>query len=223
MPSLCLLSLHALSQKPNALARLILSLPFGQAEQARLRSIKNPAALRQGLGGQLALQALLEQGGFPPCTLICRTEQGKPFFSDSRLPDFSISHSSDLAAALLGDRDGGSVGLDLEFVRPELDYKKIARRFFSEAEQASIASAEEPLEVFYRLWTEKEALAKLCGKGLAACLGADAPTSAYTKSLRAVVGDRTAYLSIACDCPIEKLDVRHYADQKAALLYEIDK
>ena len=221
MLSLCLLSLDDLPRRQTAWDRLIVSLPFGQAEQERLRSIRNKTAFLQSLGGQLALQALTERRKFTNSLLLSRTALGKPFFTNQELPAFSISHSDSLATAILGDRHSGAVGLDLEFVRTTINTERIAQRFFQEEASKALAETQNQSDAFYLLWTKKEALAKLSGQGLSACLGATSPSAAHTKSFRVVYGDRIAYLTVACDSPIEAIDIYHYNKKKEPILYEL--
>ena len=89
---------------------------------------------------------------------------GKPFLADSRLR-FNLSHSRNLA--LLATSSGCDVGVDLEYIRDDLDYMPIARRFFSTREQAELSGLPEPDRrlAFYRCWTRKEAYLKGHGSG----------------------------------------------------------
>ena len=79
---------------------------------------------------------------------------------------FNLAHSKDLAAFAftLGRR----VGIDVEFVRNDIDADRIARRFFSEFEQQSLAqlSGDRKYEGFFNCWARKEAYVKAMGSGL---------------------------------------------------------
>jgi 4'-phosphopantetheinyl transferase len=57
------------------------------------------------------------------------------------------------------------VGVDVETIKPDLDYAKLAQRFFSETENQWLRDCPEArrLRCFYRIWTRKEAWLK--GKG----------------------------------------------------------
>jgi len=79
---------------------------------------------------------------------------------------FNLSHSA--GKALMAWTDGAEIGADLELVRPVRYGVKIARRFFSDDEQAAFAGLEEALwdETFFRCWTRKEAFIKAIGDGL---------------------------------------------------------
>ena len=79
---------------------------------------------------------------------------------------FNVSHSGEIAVVALC-RDS-EVGVDIEAIRENLDWKGIAKRFFSEDEQNYIFSLEaiERLGAFYRCWTRKESFIKALGLGV---------------------------------------------------------
>jgi 4'-phosphopantetheinyl transferase len=94
---------------------------------------------------------------------------GKPELSPelgSRLK-FNLSHSAGCALiAIAADAD---VGVDLEYIRAQLDHAEIARRFFSAAEADRLHRLPSHLQAqaFLSCWTKKEAYVKACGEGLA--------------------------------------------------------
>ncbi len=109
--------------------------------------------------------------GCSPALLSLRaTDRGKPFLeqgSSSRPPSFNLSHSRDLA--LYAFTLAGEVGVDLESLdRPRLDPDAVAKRFFSPGEYRYLLEAppERKHEIFFRLWTLKEACLKATGRGL---------------------------------------------------------
>lgn len=79
---------------------------------------------------------------------------------------FNLSHSGDRALVALADRE---VGVDLEELRTNVEFRRLAIRFFSPLEREALeAVPDEGLPLaFFRLWTRKEAYLKACGKGLA--------------------------------------------------------
>ncbi len=95
--------------------------------------------------------------------------QGKPqlasCFQNIDL-QFNISHSEDLA--LYSFNYEQLIGIDLEYLRDNVDYQSIARRFFCETEFELIANciSEQQQQRFYQLWTAKEAYLKAIGTGL---------------------------------------------------------
>ena len=67
----------------------------------------------------------------------------------------SVTHTGTLWACLVAE--DGPLGLDLERVR-EVPHEKLARRFFTPREAEAVA--EQGRDLFFRLWTAKEAWVK---------------------------------------------------------------
>ena len=80
--------------------------------------------------------------------------------------DFNLSHSGDYA--LIAIARGRKIGVDVEHFRDELEIEKIARRFFSENENAELKSIHQDQQQigFFNCWTRKEAYIKAHGLGL---------------------------------------------------------
>jgi 4'-phosphopantetheinyl transferase len=80
--------------------------------------------------------------------------------------EFNLSHTSNLA--LLAISIDRPVGIDLEEVRPMENLTKLAARFFTVEEHQNILTADEAgrTELFFRIWTGKEAYLKAIGVGL---------------------------------------------------------
>lgn len=80
--------------------------------------------------------------------------------------EFNISHTSGLAVCAVGT--GCQVGVDVERASRDVDELALARRYFSRSEYELLASAPamNRRQVFYRLWTLKEAYIKARGIGL---------------------------------------------------------
>ncbi len=78
----------------------------------------------------------------------------------------SVSHSGERTAIAIAAH--ARVGVDLERLRA-LPVKGLATRYFvtDEAEAITHAADDARLEIFFRLWTLKEAQGKLLGEGLA--------------------------------------------------------
>lgn len=109
--------------------------------------------------------------GRPPGSLEFRRKPaGKPALAgSSHLPTgvtFSLTHSH--GRALLAVASGFEVGVDLEQVRPQVDYRALAKRFFSPRERRRIIAQEEAAarRAFFRHWVGKEAVLKAGGSGL---------------------------------------------------------
>jgi 4'-phosphopantetheinyl transferase len=92
---------------------------------------------------------------------------GKPFvvhpFLDIR---FNISHSRELA--MVAVTRGREVGVDLEWVQPDIEFEPIAEYYFEPEENWSLRSTpkEQRVSRFFELWTQKEARLKAEGIGL---------------------------------------------------------
>ena len=93
---------------------------------------------------------------------------GKPFLKKTTKPNlkFNLSHSKSIVAlAITSERE---VGIDVEFMRDDLEIINMANNFFSEYEKKELLGLNRvnQLEGFYNCWTRKEAFIKGIGKGL---------------------------------------------------------
>lgn len=114
-----------------------------------LRCVAADGLLRCALGtGAYTVET--EPGGKPRIT-------GRPDFH------FNLSHSGDWVVLAWGDTP---VGVDVERIRPDTDFRAVAKRFFSEEERRSLEMAEDARGRFYALWTGKESWIKYTGTGL---------------------------------------------------------
>ena len=94
---------------------------------------------------------------------------GKPSLSNESSKtalNFSVSHSED--QALFGFARARRIGVDLEYVHPDIDALALAKRYFSPDEfwRLHRLPASRQNEAFYCAWTRKEAYLKACGEGL---------------------------------------------------------
>jgi 4'-phosphopantetheinyl transferase len=99
-------------------------------------------------------------------------EHGKPAISSpSSSLAFNVSHSEGWIVCAVSV--GMELGVDLQFCDPDRKVGRLARRFFSEAEAVTLSrrSDSEQRELFYDLWTLKEARTKAAGGAIAAGLG----------------------------------------------------
>jgi len=80
---------------------------------------------------------------------------------------FNVSHSHDQAIIAVSIKN--IIGIDIEKVRIDIEYEKLAKRFFSEIEHKQIMEIEDTLrlDAFFATWTRKEALVKATGTGIA--------------------------------------------------------
>ncbi len=93
------------------------------------------------------------------------SEHGKPSVAGSGLY-FNVSHSGN--SALFGFTEAGPIGVDVEWNKRTVEIEEVASRFFSAGEYRELCeySQEERQEVFFRIWTRKEAFIKAVGEGL---------------------------------------------------------
>ena len=139
---------------------------FGENEVKRINGINNEKARAASLGGLMALLTLVgERGG-----VICRGENGKPYFNDTSCGYFSISHSGALSVAAYGTCE---LGVDVELIDNTRDYDRIAKRFFTERELKRFEQGGADAECFFEIWTEKEAYIKYLGGSFAALCSSD--------------------------------------------------
>lgn len=90
---------------------------------------------------------------------------GKPFLSDeSTRLKFNLSHSSELTLIAVNRND--EIGIDLEFVKDIDDRTELAKNLFTDNEIELLNNAHDSNEVFFQIWTRKEAIIKAVGKGL---------------------------------------------------------
>ncbi len=90
------------------------------------------------------------------------TEQGKPFLKGCENVHFNISHSGSYAVCAVAS---APVGVDIQKIG---EYKRtVAERVFNEPELLRIEASKDKASEFTKLWTEKEAVLKMLGTGLA--------------------------------------------------------
>jgi 4'-phosphopantetheinyl transferase len=117
-------------------------------------------ALRSLLGGYLNVK--------PERLQFCYTEYGKPYLAGEFAPEvrFNLSHSHELA--LFGITLGRRLGIDVEFIRQDVEVEEIAGNFFSGLEVSVLMALPKELrrQAFFNCWTRKEAYIKAIGEGL---------------------------------------------------------
>jgi 4'-phosphopantetheinyl transferase len=97
------------------------------------------------------------------------TTNGKPALASEPGADpirFNLSHSH--GTALYAVTRGREVGVDLEFIRGDLEAEQIAERYFSHREIVTLRALPTSLQKygFFLCWTRKEAYIKARGEGL---------------------------------------------------------
>ena len=120
----------------------------------------------------------------PPASVrLLRGANGKPQVDGADGLRFNVSHSG--TAVVVAVTAGTEVGVDVEFVRPVRRDGQLARRWFSEADAASLPEAPSLLRArgFMELWTRREAIAKLSGDGLWGSSSRDSQSAAVGSSV----------------------------------------
>lgn len=97
------------------------------------------------------------------------SEYGKPSLAEPashQKLNFNLSHTDGMA--IFAFTRGHRVGVDIENLRTDFRPEEIAERFFSVAERTALReiSPARRHEVFFRVWTRKEAYIKARGEGL---------------------------------------------------------
>lgn len=106
-----------------------------------------------------------------PCTLSFRAgTYGKPCLAEKTCGGtvrFSLSRSRDLA--LFAFSRNAEIGIDMEYIRPDIPAESMAELVLSQNESDMLKHIPPPerQKTFYSIWTRKEALMKATGAGLA--------------------------------------------------------
>jgi len=105
----------------------------------------------------------------PKCLSFCYGSHGKPALAQESGGDairFNMSHAH--GVVLYAVARAREVGIDLEFIRSDLEVEEIADRFFSRREIATLRKLPATLRrhAFFLCWTRKEAYIKARGEGL---------------------------------------------------------
>lgn len=141
-------------------------------ERARLQRFRHPRRLREFILCRAALRALLcdrlECGNSG--LAFATSRHGKPYALVDGSPNpvsFNVSHSE--THGLIALAPAGRIGVDVEQRSTRHDPDGALRTMFAPAEQAELARAtgRGKLDLFFTLWTMKEALVKALGVGLA--------------------------------------------------------
>jgi len=98
------------------------------------------------------------------------TEHEKPFLGlihRGKSVSFNVSHSHE--QTLIAVTLDHALGIDIEYVRQDVQFKQLARRFFSAQEAGELETYTEAgiPRAFFACWTRKEAFVKALGDGIA--------------------------------------------------------
>lgn len=98
---------------------------------------------------------------------FAQSPQGKPRLIHSENIQFNLSHAEDIA--LIAVAREAAVGIDVERLRPIAELEDMAERAFTRGEIQELAAVQsaQKTQVFFRLWTRREAWQKCIGEGIA--------------------------------------------------------
>ena len=76
---------------------------------------------------------------------------------------FSLSHSEKMIA--LAFQKNSPLGVDIEKIQPADKYGNVIQHYFTSDEQKLISRSDN--DIFFKIWTQKEAIGKATGQGIA--------------------------------------------------------
>lgn len=140
---------------------------LSEEERTRADSFRFRADRTRYVIAHAAVRVLLGRalGQTPSALRFGRTSLGKPYLADASI-QFNLSHSSQYA--LIGVCLESEIGVDTELISETSDYQGLAERYFAPEEVAWLAASppDQQRNLFFRMWTVKEAFLKATGEGL---------------------------------------------------------
>ena len=142
-----------------------------EEEQARFLSGQRREAIgkyrsaRDRINGcavyMLLRYALIKEYGYMHAPEFSYGEHGKPFLADRADIFFNMSHCRNAVCCIVSDKETAIDITDIREVNPS-----VIRRVCSENERQRITESAEPQRTFLKMWTRKECLSKLSGRGM---------------------------------------------------------
>lgn len=134
-------------------------------KRERIDRFKNTEDKKRSVCAEmLARQEISKNYGFAIEEIMFDTqENGKPYCKNADV-HLSLSHSGEYAVCAIGDAD---IGIDIQKIVPYNE--KTAKKVCSESEFEHIEKSDDKAAEFVKLWTQKEAFAKMEGKGICRC------------------------------------------------------
>lgn len=162
-----------LERTPDDLARIAAQL--SPAERTRAARFGTEALRQRWMAGRGALRAVLGQtlGIDPADVAIIRGPRGRPALAGNAARiDFNVSHTRGVALVAIARQGTAAlrVGVDIEHRDREVGADRLARKFLTAPEQATLSELPPDLrrQRFLRYWTCKEAMSKATGDALSA-------------------------------------------------------
>jgi 4'-phosphopantetheinyl transferase len=169
--------LWCVSLTPQTIVNLDLFALLAPDERERAERFRSPTDQARYVATRGWLRRLLSsylQSDSSSVELV-EDDNGKPRLSLASLQwlNFNLAHSHELAVyAFAPDRE---VGVDVEWIRSDLDVDGIARRYLSDAQRETLSAlpTDRRLPTFFEFWARKEAVLKAMGVGLSGASEAD--------------------------------------------------
>jgi 4'-phosphopantetheinyl transferase len=143
-----------------------------QFELSRAGSFVFKKDMNRFIRDRINLKKILSHyiGSCPEDVTVSYKENGKPYLKNSDI-EFNVSHSRELSVYAISEAE---IGVDIEKIREMPYFDRIIRHFFTEKEADQVNGMEglQRAEIFFEIWTQKEAIGKMLGLGLG-CLGMD--------------------------------------------------
>lgn len=164
------------------------------SERERASRYRQPADRIRYVATRVMLRKLvgLRLGVKPASLHFAATQRGRLELLglEERL-SFNVSHSGD--HALIAMSDVRTVGIDIEYIDPMLDWRQLLSVVCTDDER-QILTTEKPewiqLEQFFRCWTAKEAVLKALGLGIAKGLSVLSVSPAGDGAQRPIVNEK---------------------------------
>jgi len=161
----------SLASDDSTVTRHALMLSSDELERASKHKSTN--GFRQFVVARSMLRQLLAiyTGVNPAKLAFSYGPYGKPKLTGDPSVEFNVAHSGERVIYAISDKQ--PVGVDIERIGRTINSERLAKRFFSNAEYEALQaiSPASRQQAFLRLWTGKEAIVKVTGKGLAQLIG----------------------------------------------------
>ena len=145
----------------NEMASLLDPIEWKRAERLVIPERRKDFILQRGLL-RLILSKYLPQN--PEQIKISTNEEGKPFLPGEEF-HFNLSHSNDLM--ICGITAGARIGVDIQHIYPIENIERVIKKILSPSEIKIMEHTpqNERIELFFTIWTAKEAFLKALGAG----------------------------------------------------------
>lgn len=178
-------------------------------EQGRGRRFIRPEHQRRFMMARGALRQILAKylALAPGKIRFIENNKGKIYLEDYPQLQFNVTHSQDLALYAVNIEN--EIGIDLEWINPNLAVQPLLERFFSATEQQSVLGLpiSQQVTAFYQLWTRKEASLKALGLGLS---GLTDPNLQLPQALNLELATQFAAAVACMGRDVKKTQIKYY-------------